>query len=32
MLLFEWPKKIIAICGRGKVRMFGFGIRFLIKP
>ena len=32
MLLFEWPKKIIAVCDRGKVGVFGFGIRFLTKP
>ena len=25
-LMFEWPKKIIAVCDRGKVRVFGFGI------
>ena len=32
MLLFEWPKKIIAVCDIGKERVFGFGIRFLTKP
>ena len=26
ILMFEWPKKIIAVCDRGKVRVFGFGI------
>ena len=31
MLLFEWPKKIIADFNRWKVRVFGFGIQFLLK-
>ena len=26
ILMFERPKKIIAVCDRGKVRVFGFGI------
>ena len=26
ILMFEWPKKIIAVCDRGKVRVFDFGI------
>ena len=26
ILMFESPKKIIAVCDRGKVRVFGFGI------
>ena len=26
ILMFEWPKNIIAVCDRGKVRVFGFGI------
>ena len=26
ILMFEWPKKIIAVSDRGKVRVFGFGI------
>jgi len=29
--VFEWPKKIIALCDREKVRVFGFGIRLLLK-
>ena len=26
ILMFEWPKNIIAVCDRGKVRVFDFGI------
>ena len=26
ILMFEWPKMIIAVCDRGKVRVFDFGI------
>ena len=26
ILMFEWPKRIIAVCDREKVRVLGFGV------
>ena len=30
-MLFQWPKKIIAVCKRGKVRVFVCSFQYFLK-